>query len=85
MGVGVASKPIAENIGARNALDVPAEAEFQLRTVERRLFELLLGVGVAFKVYFVMAWRAGKTGLLQSSLTHAVLFSAATTAAASAT
>jgi hopanoid biosynthesis associated RND transporter like protein HpnN len=43
---------------------------------------LMLGVGVAFKVYFVMAWRAGKTHLLQSSLTHAVLFSAATTATA---
>lgn len=43
---------------------------------------LMLGVGVAFKVYFVMAWRAGQTSLLQSSLTHAVLFSAATTATA---
>ncbi|MGF6413011.1 MMPL family transporter [Paraburkholderia sp. MM5482-R1] len=43
---------------------------------------LMLGVGVAFKIYFVMAWRHGQTGLLQSSLTHAVLFSAATTATA---
>ena len=43
---------------------------------------LMLGVGVAFKVYFVMAWRNGQTSLLASSLTHAVLFSAATTAAA---
>ncbi|MGN6653481.1 MMPL family transporter, partial [Trinickia sp.] len=43
---------------------------------------LMLGVGVAFKVYFVMAWRAGQTSLLSSSLTHAVLFSAATTATA---
>lgn len=43
---------------------------------------LMLGVGVAFKIYFVMAWRAGQTGLLQSSLTHAVMFSAATTATA---
>jgi hopanoid biosynthesis associated RND transporter like protein HpnN len=43
---------------------------------------LMLGVGVAFKIYFVMAWRRGQTGLLQSSLTHAVLFSAATTATA---
>jgi predicted RND superfamily exporter protein len=43
---------------------------------------LLLGIGVAFKIYYVMAWRAGQTHLLQSSLTHAVLFSAATTAAA---
>jgi hypothetical protein len=43
---------------------------------------LMLGVGVAFKIYFVMAWRNGQTGLLQSSLTHAVMFSAATTATA---
>jgi hopanoid biosynthesis associated RND transporter like protein HpnN len=43
---------------------------------------LLLGVGVAFKVYYIMAWRAGKTGLLQSSLTRAVIFSAMTNAVA---
>jgi len=43
---------------------------------------LLLGVGVAFKIYYIMAWRAGQTGLLQSSLTRAVIFSALTTAAA---
>ncbi|WP_206996506.1 MMPL family transporter [Trinickia mobilis] len=43
---------------------------------------LMLGVGVAFKIYFVMAWRAGQTSLLQSSLTHAVMLSAATTATA---
>jgi hypothetical protein len=41
---------------------------------------LLLGVGVAFKIYYIMAWRAGQTNLLQSSLTRAVIFSAATTA-----
>ena len=43
---------------------------------------LLLGVGVAFKIYYIMAWRAGQTDLLQSSLTRAVMFSAATTATA---
>jgi uncharacterized protein len=43
---------------------------------------LLLGIGVAFKIYFVMAWRSGRTKLLQSSLTRAVIFSAATTATA---
>jgi len=41
---------------------------------------LLLGVGVAFKIYHIMAWRAGETALLQSSLTRAVMFSAMTTA-----
>jgi uncharacterized protein len=43
---------------------------------------LLLGVGVAFKIYYVMAWRAGRTNLLQSTLTRAVFFSALTTATA---
>lgn len=43
---------------------------------------LLLGVGVAFKIYYIMAWRAGRTNLLQSSLTRAIVFSAMTTATA---
>jgi uncharacterized protein len=43
---------------------------------------LLLGVGVAFKIYYIVAWRAGKTQLLQSTLTRAVVFSAMTTATA---
>ncbi len=43
---------------------------------------LLLGVGVAFKIYYVMAWRSGETNFLQSSLTRAVFFSACTTATA---
>ncbi len=43
---------------------------------------LLLGVGVAFKIYYVLAWREGETSLLASSLTRAVLFSALTTASA---
>ncbi|HUO02564.1 MAG TPA: hypothetical protein VMU31_07280, partial [Rhizomicrobium sp.] len=41
---------------------------------------LLLGIGVAFNIYFVIAWRAGAHNFLQSSLTRAVIFSAATTA-----
>jgi hopanoid biosynthesis associated RND transporter like protein HpnN len=43
---------------------------------------MLLGVGVAFKIYYIMAWRGGKTGLLQSALTRAVVFSAMTNAIA---
>jgi uncharacterized protein len=43
---------------------------------------LLLGVGVAFKIYYVIAWRGGATKLLQSSLTQAVILSGATTATA---
>jgi hopanoid biosynthesis associated RND transporter like protein HpnN len=41
---------------------------------------LLLGIGVAFHIYFVMAWRGGGHDFLQSSLSRAVLFSALTTA-----
>ena len=43
---------------------------------------LLLGVGVAFKIYYVLAWRSGETSLLASPLTRAVMFSAMTTATA---
>jgi uncharacterized protein len=43
---------------------------------------LLLGVGVAFKIYYIMAWRAGQTQLLQSPLTRAVMYSALATATA---
>jgi hypothetical protein len=45
-------------------------------------FPLLLGVGVAFKIYYIMAWREGTTHLLQTPLTRAVIFSALTTATA---
>ena len=45
-------------------------------------FPLLLGVGVAFKIYYIMAWRNGVTHLLQTSLTRAVIFSALTTVVA---
>jgi hopanoid biosynthesis associated RND transporter like protein HpnN len=45
-------------------------------------FPLLFGVGVAFHIYFVMAWRSGERDLLQSSLARAVLFSALATGAA---
>jgi len=42
-------------------------------------FPLLFGVGVAFHIYFVMAWRGGAADLLQSSLARAVFFSALAT------
>lgn len=45
-------------------------------------FPLLFGVGVAFHIYFVMAWRDGATNLLQSSLARAVLYSAVATGTA---
>ena len=43
---------------------------------------LLLGVGVAFKIYYVMAWRSGRAAFLQSGLTQAIILSAATTGTA---
>jgi hopanoid biosynthesis associated RND transporter like protein HpnN len=43
---------------------------------------LLFGIGVAFNIYFVMAWRRGEANPLQSSLTRAIIFSALTTTAA---
>jgi hypothetical protein len=43
---------------------------------------LLFGIGVAFNIYFVMAWRRGERNLLASSLARAVIFSALTTASA---
>lgn len=45
-------------------------------------FPLLFGVGVAFHIYFVMAWRSGVGDLLQTSLARAVLMSALATGSA---
>ena len=42
----------------------------------------MFGIGVAFDIYYVMAWRAGRRDFLQSSLTRAVIFSALTTGTA---
>jgi len=43
---------------------------------------LLLGVGVAFKIYYIMAWRAGHQAQLAHPLTQAIVLSAATTGTA---
>ncbi|MEO9163349.1 MAG: MMPL family transporter, partial [Casimicrobiaceae bacterium] len=43
---------------------------------------LLFGIGVAFNIYFVMAWRAGRGQPLQSSLARAVIMSGLTTGTA---
>ena len=45
-------------------------------------FPLLFGVGVAFHIYFVMAWRGGARDLLQTPLARAVFFSALATGTA---
>ncbi|MBZ6077990.1 MMPL family transporter [Microvirga puerhi] len=43
---------------------------------------LMLAVGVAFHIYYIISWRAGVTNMLASSLTRAIFFSALTTGAA---
>jgi hopanoid biosynthesis associated RND transporter like protein HpnN len=43
---------------------------------------LMLAVGVAFHIYYVIAWRAGVNDMLASSLTRAIFFSALTTGSA---
>ena len=43
---------------------------------------LLFGIGVAFSIYFVVNWRAGRPDPLQSSTARAVLFSGLTTTTA---
>src|SRR4030095_2001529 len=56
------------------ALDLP------LNFANIIVLPLLFGIGVAFHIYFVIAWRDGGRNFLQSSLSRAVLFSALTTA-----
>ena len=63
-------------------LEICAATGLQLNFANIIAFPLLLGIGVAFKIYYIMAWREGQTHLLQTSLTRAVLFSALTTATA---
>jgi hopanoid biosynthesis associated RND transporter like protein HpnN len=63
-------------------LEICSLSHFALNFANIIALPLLLGVGVAFKIYYVMAWRAGQTGLLQSTLTRAVIFSAMTNAVA---
>jgi hopanoid biosynthesis associated RND transporter like protein HpnN len=63
-------------------LEITVLIEMPLNFANIIALPLLLGLGVAFKIYFVMAWRAGTKKLLQSSLTRAVFWSALTTATA---
>ena len=43
---------------------------------------LLLGIGVAFNIYFVLAWRRGEQHLLRTPIARGIVFSALTTATA---
>lgn len=55
-------------------------ARMQLNFANIVVLPLLLGIGIAFSIYFVMFWRGGGRDFLQSSLTRGVVYSAATTA-----
>jgi hopanoid biosynthesis associated RND transporter like protein HpnN len=60
-------------------LEICVLIRLQLNFANIIALPLLLGVGVAFKIYYIVAWRAGGTNFLQSSLTRAIFFSACTT------
>jgi hypothetical protein len=55
---------------------------FKLNYANIIALTVLLGVGVAFKIYYIMAWRQGETDFLESPLTRAVFFSALLTGTA---
>jgi hopanoid biosynthesis associated RND transporter like protein HpnN len=63
-------------------LEICALSGFPLNYANIIALPVLLGVGVAFKIYYILAWRRGQTDFLQSALTRAVFFSALLTATA---
>jgi len=63
-------------------LEICALAEFPLNYANIIALPVLLGVGVAFKIYYVTAWRRGQSDFLQSTLTRAVFYSTLLTATA---
>ena len=69
-------------VAAAATLEICAVSGFALNYANIIALPALLGVGVAFKIYYVMAWRRGEYNFLQSSLTRAVFFSALMTATA---
>ncbi len=69
-------------VAAAATLEICALTGFALNYANVIALPALVGVGVAFKIYYVMAWRRGEANFLQSSLTRAVFFSAVMTATA---
>lgn len=69
-------------VAAAVTLEICALTNFSLNYANIIALPVLLGVGVAFKIYYIVAWRAGETNFLQSPLTRAVFFSALMTATA---
>lgn len=69
-------------VAAVVTLEICAISGFRLNYANIIALPVLLGVGVAFKIYYVTAWRRGEMDFLQSPLTRAVFFSALLTATA---
>ena len=69
-------------VAAAVTLEICALSGFPLNYANIIALPVLLGVGVAFKIYYILAWRRGQTDFLQSALTRAVFFSALLTATA---
>ena len=69
-------------VAAAVTLEICGLTGFQINYANMIALPALLGVGVAFKIYYVIAWRSGESNILQSSLTRAVFFSALMTATA---
>jgi uncharacterized protein len=69
-------------VAAAATLEICALLHFPINYANIIALPVLLGVGVAFKIYYVLAWRQGETNFLQSPLTRAVFFSALMTATA---
>jgi hopanoid biosynthesis associated RND transporter like protein HpnN len=69
-------------VAAAVTLEICALTGFSLNYANIMALPVLLGIGVAFKIYYVTAWRRGETNFLQSALTRAVFFSTLLTAVA---
>ena len=69
-------------LAATVTLEICSAIGFKLNFANIIALPVLLGLGVAFKIYYMVAWRQGQTDLLASPLTRAVFFSGLTTAVA---
>ena len=69
-------------LAATVTLEICSAIGFKLNFANIIALPVLLGLGVAFKIYYIVAWRQGQTDLLASPLTRAVFFSGLTTAVA---
>jgi hopanoid biosynthesis associated RND transporter like protein HpnN len=63
-------------------LGAAALAGFSINFANIITLPMMLGIGVAFDIYFVMRWRSGERGLLGSPTARGIVFSALTTGTA---